>query len=62
MHLQITHKYMKYKSLKYSCSIHINFSNNNKTKGCDRHSFYSYYYYCVYYTEHTERYRLRTAC
>ena len=40
MHLQITHQYMKYKSLKYSCSIHIiYFSNNNKTKGCDLHSF-----------------------
>ena len=39
MHLQITHQYMKYKGLKYSCSIHINFSNNNKTKGCDLHSF-----------------------
>ena len=38
MHLQITHQYMKYKSLKYSCSISINFSNNNKTKGCDLHS------------------------
>ena len=39
MHLQITHQYMKYKSLKYSCSIRIYFSNNNKTKGCDLHSF-----------------------
>ena len=39
MHVQITHQYMKYKSLKYSCSIGINFSNNNKTKGCDLHSF-----------------------
>ena len=39
MHLQITHQYMKYKSLKYSCSILINFSNNNKTKGCNLHSF-----------------------
>ena len=39
MHLQITHQYMKYKSLKYSCSICINFSNNNKTKGCELHSF-----------------------
>ena len=39
MHLQITHQYMKYKSLKYSCSIRINFSNNNKTKCCDLHSF-----------------------
>ena len=39
MHLQITHQYMKYKSLKYSCSIRINFSNNNKIKGCDLHSF-----------------------
>ena len=35
MHLQITNQYMKYKNLKYSCSILINFSNNNnKTKGC----------------------------
>ena len=39
MHLQITLQYIEYKSLKGSCSICINLSNNIFLKGCELHLF-----------------------